>query len=174
MFLEKKIALRATATRKGHCSYDEECDDWHLLHCQYLEMKTCQMRKDSPHVQLQEQGRSTSSRPKEKGKDKGCEKERKTIFCYCEYCISETRLQVVDIYASTKSIPKVAQKSSSGRIGVRFSRQSLERATFRERCPSLTVARTHHHVMQDQQSEMRSEKSVQDTQRTSSTQSYSK
>ena len=136
-------------------------------------MKKCHIRKDCPHPHLQEQGRSSSARRQEKGKDKRCEKEN-TFIAIVKKAKSETREHVVEIYSSTRSTPKLAQKPSSGRIGVRFSRQSLERSAFRESCPSLTVARTHHHVMKDQQSEMRSEKSVQDTQRTISPQSCSK
>ena len=124
-------------------------------------MKKRHIRKDCPRLHLQDQGRSSSARRQEKGKDKRCEKKN-TFIAIVNIAKSETRQHVVEIYASTRSISKLAQKPSSGRIGVRFSRQSLERATFRESCPSLTITRTHH-VVKDQQSEMRSEKSVQDT-----------
>ena len=107
VFLERKIVLSVSATqktekslfgkedrpqcfsyRRGNCSHDRECDYWHLPHCKYSKKNTCEMRKDLPFIHSQYKGKRKIVRKRE-GND-----------CYCEYCKSSTRGQVMEVHAS--------------------------------------------------------------------------
>ena len=143
--------------KNGNCSRERKCDCWHLAALQILQEK--HMSNEERIVHLYNHNRRIDL-PVQTEKVKEKSPKRKCNGCNCEYCKSPSDdyvrktvairnfhehphasrgKQVGQSKMPMKSILALKRKLPSEKRSIRFSHQSLEKAKFRDKLPSLSV-----------------------------------
>ena len=144
--LEKKIVLRVSTTR-GNCCHDRACDCWYPPHCKYFKTEDMSNGKGLSIHTLKKEVSIYQSERKRYSKEV---RIRESSGCNCECCKSpsedHSKLPTSRMWRQStmpmESILALCRKLPSEKAGIRNPFQSLERAKFRNKFPSLNVIQT--------------------------------